>query len=161
MQLDRDREIADGDLVASHLDGARREFAHGGIAGLGENRAHAKDHRAPKIDQEMIDRARHNYMAMATWAKEAHLPLAFITYAFDTNAFGAANRAVRETAAESGALVIPSRDAILRIPRGKRIFLWAAHPNPVMYREIARDVSQVVLATVPPRALHVETEEAR
>ncbi len=79
----------------------------------------------------------------------------------DTNAFGAANRAVRETAAESGALVIPSRDAILRIPRGKRIFLRDAHPSAAMYREIARDVSQVVLATVPPRALHGETEEAR
>ena len=65
------------------------------------------------------------------------------------------------TAAESDAFVISSRDAILRIPRGKRIFLWAAHPSAAMYREIARDVSQVVLATVPPRALHVETEEAR
>ena len=117
--------------------------------------------RPQMVDQEMIDRARRNYMAMATSAKEAHVPLAFITYSLSTSAFGAANRAILEAAAESGALVIRSLYAILRIPREKRRFGWAAHPNAAMYREIARDVSQVVLATVPPRALQVETEEAR
>ncbi len=150
MQIDRDRGVADGDPVPSQLDEVRREFEYGGIAGLGERGAHSKDTRAPKADQEMIDRARRNYLAMATWAKEAQVPLAFITYYFGTNGFGGANRAVSEAAAESGALVIPSLDAILRIPRGERNFLWAAHPSAAMYREIARDVSQVVLATVPP-----------
>ncbi len=161
MQLERDRGIADGDPVASHSDEGRRGAEYGGIVGVGEGREHVKDVRGPIVDQGMIDRARRNYLVMATWAKEAQVPFAFITYAFRTNAYGAANQATLEAAAESGALVIPSLDAILRIPRGKRNFLWAGHPDAVMYREIARDVSQVVLATVPPRALHVTTKEAR
>ena len=54
-----------------------------------------------QVDDEMIDRATRNYLAMAGWAKSAGIPLAFITYPVEVGAFAAVNRAIRAAPAET------------------------------------------------------------
>ena len=103
-----------------------------------------------QVDDEMIDRATRNYLAMAGWAKSAGIPLAFITYPVEVGAFAAVNRAIRAAAAETGIPVIESRYSLAGLPPEKRKLEWNAHPNGWMYREIARDVAELVLTTLPP-----------
>jgi len=103
-----------------------------------------------QVDDEMIDRATRNYLAMAGWAKAAGIPLAFITYPVEFATFAAVNRAIRAAPAETRTPVIESRYSIADLPLEKRILEWNAHPNGWMYREIARDVAELVLRTLPP-----------
>ncbi len=103
-----------------------------------------------QVDDEMIDRATRNYLAMAGWAKSTGISLAFITYPIEFGAFAAVNRAIRVAAAETGTPVIESRHSTAGLPPEKLKLQWTAHPNPWMYQEIARDVAELVLTTLPP-----------
>jgi lysophospholipase L1-like esterase len=102
------------------------------------------------VDDANMKRAGRNYRAMARWARDAGIPIAFLSYPVPVRDFASVNETIKEAASEATALTIATREAILRVPEDERELLWAAHPNGPMYREIARDVARVVIETVPP-----------
>lgn len=64
--------------------------------------------------------------------------------------FPAANAAIERAVSETAAPLIVTGEIVNRLPRRDRTFLWALHPNAAMYREIAREAADLVIATHPP-----------
>jgi lysophospholipase L1-like esterase len=96
-----------------------------------------------RIEPEMEERAARDYRRMVEDARAAGVPIAFVTYPVELDAFRFANRAIRRVAAEYGVPVVESGRSVRRVPEGQREMLWAGHPNGPMYAEIARDVLRV------------------
>jgi lysophospholipase L1-like esterase len=98
-----------------------------------------------RADAEMEERAARDYRLMVEDCRAAGIPLVFIAYPLDADAFEVANRAVRRVATEYGVPVVESAPGVARVAPKHRQLLWAGHPNGPMYGEIARDVVRVVL----------------
>lgn len=98
-----------------------------------------------RVDAGMEERAARDYRQMVEDCRAAGVPVAFVAYPVETDAFRRANSAVRRVAAEFGVPVVESARSVRRVPRAQREMLWAGHPNGPMYGEIARDVLRVVL----------------
>lgn len=98
-----------------------------------------------RVEPEMEDRAARDYRRMVEDSRAVGVPIAFVAYPVDEDAFRLANRAVRRVAAEYAVPVVESSRSVQRVPEAKREMLWAGHPNGPMYAEIARDVMRVVL----------------
>lgn len=95
----------------------------------------------------MKGQARRDYEAMVKFARSAGILIVFITYPLETSEVSAAAKAViREVAGRHDVAVIESLEAVLRVPLGEREFIWAAHPTGPIYRAIARDVADAILA---------------
>ncbi len=112
--------------------------------------SHGRNLRKARMDAATIDGAARNPTALATWANNAGIALAFITYPLNIAGFPAANEAIESAATRNGAPVIVSGEIVSRLPEKDRVFLWALHPNAAMYREIAREAADLVAATLPP-----------
>jgi lysophospholipase L1-like esterase len=132
------------DELAANLDEPREFHVDGEIEMIEVHR------REFQVDDEMIERATRNYISMAAWAKSAGVALALITYPVEFGGFAAANQAMRAAAAETGVPIVESGYSIARLSPKKRKLGWAGHPNAWMYREIASDVADLVLTTLPP-----------
>jgi hypothetical protein len=94
----------------------------------------------------MEDRAEQDYRGMIADARAAKVPIVFVAYPYDEDAFAAANRAMRKATDAEGVPLVETTSAVLRVPPERRKFLWGAHPNEPMYAEIAREILPVVLA---------------
>jgi len=106
-------------------------------------------HRAspqPLDETEVEARAYQDYRAMVAWLNTSEIWTILIQYPLWVDAFGAANRAMDRAAREGDVTVVETGTAIERIPEEEIEWLWGAHPNGAMYREIARNVAAAVLA---------------
>lgn len=103
--------------------------------------------RAETIRREA---ARRDFEAMAGFARSAGIRILFLTYPIDSGAFHTANAAARAAALHSGIDVIETGPSVARVPQRDRVYIWALHPSAPMYREIARDVADLLVA--PPGA---------
>lgn len=99
-----------------------------------------------RVDAAMEARAEADYRGMIADARAARVPIVFVGYPIDEDAFAAANRAMRRAADADGVPLVETTSAVLRVPFERRNFLWGAHPNEPMYAEIARELLPVVLA---------------
>jgi predicted Zn-dependent protease len=99
----------------------------------------------PPLENEVEGRAEPDYRAMAEYARAASIRMMFVSYPREAGAFAAANRAMRQVAEQYGLAVVESSRAVERVPEDQREYLWAAHPNAPMYREIARDVAAAII----------------
>ncbi len=131
-----------------------RGFAGGStirIDGVTEKwESHGRNLRKSRMDVATIDRAARNLTALGNWANDAGIALAFITYPLSISGFPAANEAIISAANRTSTPVIVSGEIVSRLPPEEREFLWALHPNPAMYREIAREAADLVVTTIPP-----------
>jgi hypothetical protein len=107
-----------------------------------------------RVDAAMEARAEADYRGMIADARAARVPIVFVAYPYDEDAFAAANRAMRRATDADGVPLVETTSAVLRVPSERRKFLWGAHPNEPMYTEIAREILPVVLAggVAPPQA---------
>lgn len=94
---------------------------------------------------QVYEQAYRDFLEMARWADAAGVKVAFIGYPISWAHFAPANRAMRRVAEETGAIFIPTGDALKRIPKEDAALLAGAHPNAVMYREFARDAAPKIL----------------
>ena len=106
----------------------------------------------PPQESAVEERAAPDFRAMAEYARTAAIRLIFIAYPREMDAFAVANQAMRQVAAEYGLTVIESGHSVERVPEDQREFLWGAHPNGPMYREIARDVAAALSRDSPPHS---------
>jgi hypothetical protein len=85
-----------------------------------------------------------DYGAMAAHAHAAGVRIAFMAYPLEVGATSVVNGALRRVAADRGVPLLETAASIERVPPTERNFLWAAHPNGRMYREIAKDLLPLV-----------------
>jgi lysophospholipase L1-like esterase len=111
------------------------------------------ENRGMRVDAAMEERAEADYRGMIADARAAGVPIVFVAYPYDEDAFAAANRAMRRATDAEGVALVDTTSAVLRVPPERRKFLWGAHPNEPMYTEIARELLPVVLAggKAPPQ----------
>ena len=100
----------------------------------------------PSDANEVEERAYQDYRAMIEWLDTSETRVILIQYPLWAGAFGAANRAMGRVAQQSDLTLIDTQTAIDRVPKEEIEWLWGAHPNGRMYREIARDVAAAVLS---------------
>ena len=103
---------------------------------------------AHRVPAEARARAEANLDDIAERARAAGVRLILITYPVSFGPSGVANEAIRKVAARRSIPLVGATQSIERLPKEQRRFLWAGHPNPHMYREIARDVADVLLQRV-------------
>jgi lysophospholipase L1-like esterase len=93
--------------------------------------------------------ARGNYDAMAETARELGVHMIWITYPLEVSSYvRALNGAIREVGERTGTPVVDAVPAYLRLPPGHRTLVFASHPGPAIYGEIAHDLADVVLTVV-------------
>jgi len=102
------------------------------------------------VTDETSSRLADNYAFMASWAREAAIPIAFLTYPVETPTFAAVNESLASAAFEEGAPVLVTRDFVVGVPAEERRMKWSGHPTAAMYAAIAQRVADFVLATRPP-----------
>jgi len=86
-----------------------------------------------------------DYRAIAELALAAELQLILITYPYPVGPYWPANQAMQRVSGEYGIAVINSQKALRRLGERDRRPLWALHPRPALYVEIARDLVPVLL----------------
>lgn len=117
---------------------------------------------ARRDDPAIRERRRKDFEAMAAYLRAAGIRLILVTYPIDQGIHRGTNQAIRSVALRHRIPLVDSRASLARLPRGKRKFIWAAHPTGPIYREIARDVADLLLpgpaarsagasAVTPPR----------
>jgi hypothetical protein len=112
-----------------------RRLAHGGH--IDEIRHVPSDDR----DVDEIDARRYaNYQRMAHWLGANGIELVLVSYPLEFRAFAKSNDAMRRVAEETEIALVDSRASLARIPQDKRKWLPGAHPNALLYHEIARDI---------------------
>jgi hypothetical protein len=141
--LARDRQVwevtqVEGPLTRQETwtvrrDGRIERFVH---------QRESEDHYAE--DAQVEARSESDYAAMVEIARAGGAALVFVEYPLDEGAFAAANRAMRRVGERSGLPTIDSPRSLARIPPDQRRWLWAAHPDATLYREIARDAVPIV-----------------
>jgi lysophospholipase L1-like esterase len=136
--------IGDDDGPRPHVEvlgehGRRIDWGNGGGE---EIRTETRERRSDTIHARRVEA---NFDAIVTWLRAAGICVAFVEYPVDSTGFATANRAMRAVAVRYDLPIVGSNASIKRMPAGRREFLWAMHPNPAMYEEIARDVAEVVL----------------
>lgn len=91
------------------------------------------------------ERAAGDLAAMAEQAHAAGVKLVFVTYPTELPAFAFANRATSRAGAQYGVPVVDAAVSLQRVPPEDRHWLPAVHPNGPIYREIARDIAEIIL----------------
>jgi lysophospholipase L1-like esterase len=144
LALDRD--------VAAHTRAGRHDVQTDGVGadtlftiragGRVERLRHEKGEK--RTEEELQTSVERNYEALALWAKDAGVRLAFITYPVSFSGFAAVNRGILAVAGRHGIPVLESKRAWSRIPEEERTLLWGAHPPALVYYEIARDLLPLV-----------------
>jgi lysophospholipase L1-like esterase len=118
-----------------------------GSVGYGDFVEKLTVHRTDRLPRDTVrTREEQNFAAMVRWLRGAGIPVVFIEYPLDMNAFATANEAMRTVAARYDVPIVHSPEALMRLPKEKRQTLWAAHPNADMYHEIVLDLGPLVLA---------------
>lgn len=102
-------------------------------------------HRAP---EEARAHAEANLREISERLRAAGVRLVLLSYPVNLGPPRAANEAIRRVGAMRRIPIVDTAASIARLPMGERGYLWAGHPNPQMYREIARDVANVLLQRV-------------
>jgi len=89
-----------------------------------------------------------DYTAVADWLAGAGIPFIVIRYPLELHPTASANRAIDRVARERSVPVLRADEPIARLTGRDRFYAWGNHPNPAMYREVARDLLPLVDAAV-------------
>jgi lysophospholipase L1-like esterase len=116
--------------------------------GREETVIHRRRPEDPGRGSEIEAAAADDFAALVEQAQAAGAGVILITYPYDADWFAVANRAMRRVGQRYGLPLVNSSLSVRRLPAERRELTWAAHPTPVMYKEIARDI----LPLVPPPA---------
>jgi lysophospholipase L1-like esterase len=95
-------------------------------------------------DAQVEARTEAEYETMARIARAGGAALVLVEYPMDLASFAAANRAMRRVGERLGVPTVDSPAAQARVPPEQHEWLWAGHPNPAIYREIARDAADLL-----------------
>jgi hypothetical protein len=104
---------------------------------------------ADRSEQEAERQATRDLAAMSALARAQGVGLVFVTYPLGFPIFMMANRAITAAGVSGGVPVVDSERAMSRLPLEERKFPWIAHPDGAIYREIARDIADVVVGLRP------------
>lgn len=119
--------------------GALWTLRHGGVVETVDNRREAA---VAGGDSEGRVYAAHR--ASVEWLRSAGIPVILIRYPLQIASFGQANRAISRVAEELEVPLVEAADAVERVPPEQVKWLWGAHPNGPVYREVALDASRLV-----------------
>jgi lysophospholipase L1-like esterase len=116
---------------------------------LNEGEAILNERGDKRTEEEAEQRSYEDYVAMAKLLKADGVDVVFISYPMDDLAFRQANRALARVEKELQVPLVRGQDALARVPPAQVKWLPGSHPNPPIYREIARDVAPVVRSLRP------------
>jgi len=102
-----------------------------------------------RVDRVMEERVREDFEAMARYARVTGIRMFLITYPRHHGAFAVANLAVFAAARRYHIPVIVASRSAQRVPEHQRVYLLAEHPSGPIYREVARDVADLLLPAPP------------
>jgi len=112
--------------------------------GITETIAHSTD--GAQDASRVIPRAVTDFRAIMGYTQAANVRVIFVSYPINRGSFERANLAAWRISTDSDSPLIDTSVSVDRIPLEKRVWLWASHPGPAMYKEIARDIARVVLS---------------
>ena len=112
--------------------------------GITETIAHSTD--GAQDASRVMPRAVTDFRTIMGYAQAANVRVIFVGYPLNRGSYKQANLAAWRISTEYDRPIIDTSVSVDRIPPEKQVWLWAMHPGPAMYKEIARDVARVVLS---------------
>jgi len=112
--------------------------------GITETIAHSTDDAQDA--SRVIPRAVTDFRAIMGYSQAANVRVIFVSYPINLGSIEQANIAAWRISTEYDSPLIDTSVSVDRIPLEKQVWLWANHPGPAMYIEIARDIARVVLS---------------
>lgn len=112
--------------------------------GLTETIAHRIDNTEDK--SRIFPNAVTDFREIMQYAQAMNVRVIFVSYPINMGWSEQANHAAWRISVEYDSPIVDTSVSVNRIPREKQVWLWANHPGPAMYIEIARDIARVVLS---------------
>ncbi len=85
------------------------------------------------------------FKLMGKLLSESEVELILLRYPLDFGTFRVSNFAIQTYARDFGVPLVDTSKSLERVPREDVEWLYGDHPNPPVYREIARDVATAIL----------------
>ncbi len=129
---------------ATHLAGdGKWTIRHGGR----EETLDVERYEENRETAQIREHAYRDYRQMTRWAEAAGVKVLFIGYPIEWGYFTPANFAMQDTAAETSALYLDTRNSFQHLPTEDTKLLPGAHPTAAMYGEFARIAAPVIIQT--------------
>lgn len=105
----------------------------------------ATDPKRTKKNEHISERTYLELRQIDDQLRKADAQLVLLRYPLDFHSFKISNFAIQTYATDADVPLVNTTESLRRVPKEDVEWLYGNHPNPPVYREIARDVAQKII----------------